>query len=194
MAQPTQEEVDRSVAIRPAVQARIDRENLSLSAAARAMGSNPETVRQFLNDRTATGSNLEMFERWAAGGNGSTRYTDASGGPPLSRQVDDILHSDADDLTKTAQLIDLWGIYRQKAISDVAELIRGDREILLLRAKAVRDLTRTTRLEAEQAARREDRFSSDLTAREVADIGLETTGGSQLRDEGTPQDQREQQR
>lgn len=98
---------------------------------------------------------VEGFEHLAA-----PPATNGNGGD-LSRQVDDILQSDADDLTKTARLVDLWGIYRQKAISDVAELIRGDREILLLRAEAVRDLTRTARLEVEQAARREDRLNAD---------------------------------
>jgi hypothetical protein len=87
-----------------------------------------------------------------------------NGAGDLSRQVDAILTSDADDLTKTARMIDLWGIYRQKAISDVAELLRGDREVLKLRAEAVRDLARTTRLETEQAARREDRLSEDRKA------------------------------
>jgi transcriptional regulator with XRE-family HTH domain len=71
----------------------------------------------------------------------------------LSRQIDEILHSDADELTKTGRMIELWGIARQKAISDVTELIRGDREILKARADAVLELCRTARIEAEQAAR-----------------------------------------
>jgi hypothetical protein len=82
-------------------------------------------------------------------------------GSPLSRHIDDILHSDADDLTKTARMVDLWGLYRQKAIADVAELLRGDMDLLKLRAEAVRDLSRTTRLETEEAVRRRSELSAE---------------------------------
>jgi hypothetical protein len=84
-----------------------------------------------------------------------------NGAGDLSRQVDAILTSDADDLTKTARMIDLWGIYRQKAITDVAELLRGDREILLVRAQALKELGTATRIAEERAAERDRELSSD---------------------------------
>jgi hypothetical protein len=84
-----------------------------------------------------------------------------NGAGDLSRQVDAILTSDADDLTKTARMIDLWGIYRQRAISDVAELLRGDREILLVRAQALKELGTATRIAEERAAERDRELSSD---------------------------------
>jgi hypothetical protein len=75
MAKPTPDEVARSDAARPLVQDRIDREFSSISAAARHMGSNPETVRQFLSERAATGDNLLMFERWGVGGKARSNGT-----------------------------------------------------------------------------------------------------------------------
>lgn len=107
---------------------------------------------RYLTEKGISGFEDLASVRAAANGNGHSS---------LSRQIDAILASKADELTKTARMIDLWGIYRQKAITDVAELLRGDKEILRLRAQAVADIARAGRIETEVAARRDEEASLD---------------------------------
>jgi hypothetical protein len=72
----------------------------------------------------------------------------------LSAALKALASSDPDDLTTMARMIDLWGVYRSKALADLAAALQGDQRILELRAEAQRDASRAARLEAEEAARR----------------------------------------
>lgn len=112
-----------------------------------------------------------------------------SGDSDLTRQIDDILHSKSDELTKTARMIDLWGIYRQKAIADVTELLKGEQAILAMRTESLRNLTRIQDRETEEAAtRRKEHQEAERREREKKDAAVKkfrglAEGGAEDRDQ-----------
>lgn len=162
----TREEKDD---LRERLQRRLDAEGgPTKTAAAKEIGiSRTQLYTVLRGDADSYDSTWEAVRAWLDGEGSEPHRSSAD----LSRQIDQVLASGADELTKTARIVDLWGAHRLQAVQRLGEILDADRELLRLRAQAVQDVTHAARVEADTAARRQ--IEASIVP---ADLSIEDAG------------------
>lgn len=132
-------------------------ERLSQMAAAELVGVSQSTVsewrrgvyremqrdkRTLLEMRVAEGRKNGPFRRKPP--MGRTPAAPVAESPPggLASQAEEILHSDASEVEKAAQLLGLWGLQRAAAIATLAETLRRDQEAIERQSEVLLNLSR----------------------------------------------------